>query len=113
MSFLSDPLWDTVIGVFVTVLVAVFVYLKQKNRKEIVVEIISDALVLSVGKELKDRVQVIYGDKYINDARLIVLRILNSGNVPILPSDYIEPIKFKFSKGSEILDTEVLYTEPS
>ena len=113
MTYLSDPALDTLIGIFVTILVAMVIYLLQRNRKEITFEVISDTLILSIGEEIKNKVQVIFGNKHISDARLVVFRIFNSGNVPILPTDYMENIKFTFGQKSEVLDAEILESKPT
>ncbi len=82
----------------------------QIVRKEITWKIISDTLV----SPAHDRVRVLYNDETIDDARLVILRIWNIGNVPVLPQDYENnnPIEFDFGEKAKVLDTEILRTTP-
>ena len=94
------------------------IFIPQVIRKEISWQIISNTLVSPVaGNKVKneDKVQIIYNGTPKSDARLVVVRLWNSGNVPISPQDYDNnnPIKFDFGEKAEVLDVEVLATSPS
>src|SRR5438445_4223381 len=106
MDFLRDPLWQF-IGVIVA-LIAIFLTIAQRSRKEIVYEVVSDTPILSVRGEIKDQIQVLYKGKPLADARLIILRVWNLGNTPISLNDYVEPINFDFGQKAEILDADIL-----
>src|SRR5437588_43714 len=71
-------------------------------RKEITWKIISDTLV----SPAHDRVRILYNGETIDDARLVILRIWNIGNVPVLPQDYENnnPIEFDFGEKAKVLD---------
>jgi hypothetical protein len=62
---------------------------------------------------MQGKAQVIYDGKTISDARLVVLKIWNTGNLPIVISDYDVPVKLSFGKDAEVLDFEVLETSPN
>lgn len=100
------------LGIIIAVIIAIVVYKKQ-SRKEIAYAVISNSPVISIDAGLQGKAQGIYNNKTISDARLVVLRIWNSGNLPIAPSDYNVPIKLSFGKKAEILDFEVLETNPN
>ena len=68
---------------------------------------------LSVNEEVKGEVKILYKNKSVSNVRLIILKIWNSGSTPILPQEYIDPIKFEFEENEEILDADVLETVPS
>ncbi|MGZ6356482.1 MAG: hypothetical protein ACXWOX_18060, partial [Ktedonobacteraceae bacterium] len=74
-----------------------------------------DTYKVSFQKELKDRVQLLFDKKPIENARLVLLKIWNSGNVPIQIDDYDKnnPIMFDFGEHAEILDADVLETVPT
>ncbi len=116
MTFLNNPLWQFVINVSIgllTIFVSVMIYRKQQNRRSITYRTISATSLLSVGEEVKGEVKVLYKGKAVSNVRLIILKMWNSGNMPILPQEYIEPIKFEFGDHEEILDVDVLETMPS
>jgi hypothetical protein len=106
-SWWSDPGWIGVLigilAIIVTVITSIVISQKQRMRKEITFGIISATPVLSVNEEVKSKVLVFYDGKPIRDMLLIVLRLWNSGNVSVLPTDYVETITFDFGTGAEIL----------
>jgi hypothetical protein len=111
VSVLSSPIW-AVIAAIATV-IAIFISIRQQQRKGISYKVVTDTPLLSLKEEVKGRVQVLFDAKPVGNSRLVVLKIFNSGNVPILPTDYIEPIKLGFGVNTEILDSEVLETVPT
>jgi hypothetical protein len=108
-EILRDPLWQF-IGVILAVLaigVSILIYLLQRNRKSLSYEIISNTSLLTVNEKVEGKLQILYEGTPISDAQLIVIRVLNSGNVPILETDYKLPLQFVFGKGAKILSAEV------
>lgn len=115
MQFLSNPLWqfavNAAIGLF-TIIVTIIIYRKQQNRRSVTYEIISDTPILSLKEEIKGRVQVLFDTKPVGEVRLVTLKLKNSGDMPVLPNEYIEPIKVDFGESADILDVDVLETVP-
>lgn len=118
MQFLSNPTTQfivtsilTLLGVIITAIVTIVIFRKQ-SRKEIAYAVISNSPVISIDAGLQGKAQVMYNGMAINDARLVVLRIWNSGNLPIAASDYDVPVKLSFGEKTEVLDFEVLETNP-
>src|SRR5947209_5346897 len=114
---LRDPVWQF-IGVAVALLigiVAIFIatisYRQQQRRKEITYQVISDAEIASVHKALENRIEIRLDGDPVKDARLLVLKVWNSGNSSIIAEDYFDPLKFEVIEG-KILSSEVLKTEP-
>lgn len=102
------------IGAFVTY----WIYRKQRSRKEISWQNISNTLVLpfvDVGEQVKGKLQIFFEGKPVSDLRLIVFKLWNSGNVPIDVKDYENnnPININFGEKSEILNVEILESEPN
>lgn len=119
MDIIHDPTVQFIVNVIVALLVgitavitSVAIFRLQHNRKEVTYGIISDTAILSINKEIRGKVEIRFAGKVVSDMRLTILKIWNSGNVPIVPSDYIEPLSFVF-KGGEILDSEILEVDPS
>ena len=116
MGFLSNSIWQVILNLAIgllTIIVSVLIFRKQQSRRNLTYEIISDAHILSIKAEVKDKVQILFENKLVNNVRLLIFRIWNSGNTPILPNDYIEPLSIDFGEGAEILDADVLDAFPS
>lgn len=117
-DFLHDPFGQFIIYVVVAVvvglgtsLVAIWVFRKQRSKKEISYQVISDAPIASVSKGLENRVTIHVDGKPVGTARQVVLKIRNSGNVAVSRDDYDMPINFAF-KESLAIGGDVLSTEP-
>jgi glycerol uptake facilitator-like aquaporin len=114
-----DPLYLTILGIAATLLAAIigavvayWIY-RGQTRKELSYEVITLTPILSVREEVKDRIQVLFNNKNISNVQLAILRVWNSGNIPITSSDYVEPISFGFGEKAEILDADILETIPN
>jgi hypothetical protein len=115
MEFLSNPLWQFLVNVTIAILaiiIPVLIYRKKQNQRGITYQVISNTSILNFKEDIKGRVQVLFDNKPVGDVRLVILKIWNSGNIPILPNEHIDPIKFDFGNNVEILDTDVLETVP-
>src|SRR5947208_7078313 len=101
----------TLLAAVITSFISFWIFRKQRNRKEISYEVVSNAPIASINKEVKDKVEILYEGKPVKDLSLLVLKVWNSGNVAVKPEDFIEPIKFKF-EGRTIISRDLLDTEP-
>jgi len=114
MDFLRDPIWQF-IGVIVA-LVALFssviFYIKQRSLKRFTYQIISNTSIVNIEKDLKDKLQIIFNGKAVEDAHLVILKIWNSGNASILPADFEKPINLVFGDKAEVLEVVILETFP-
>jgi hypothetical protein len=102
-----------ILGIVASIITSLLIYSNQKSTREISWSIVSDTPVLSVNKELADDLQVLFHDHPISDARLVVLRLSNTGNVPILREDFDGAIRFEFGNETKILSAELISTEPA
>src|SRR5712691_11163771 len=85
-----DTVFQLIVIAIVTLIAAIIGSLvsfgfsrKQHNRKEITYQVISDAPIVSINKALEDRVEIRLDSSPIKDARLLVLKVRNSGNVAV------------------------------
>jgi hypothetical protein len=77
MDFLRDPIWQfigVIVG-FITIIVTIVLSQRQQNRKEISYQVISDAFIISIDKEVKDRVKILFDDRPVKDMSLLILRL--------------------------------------
>lgn len=114
-EFLADPFWQFFIGAFiaiVTIAISIVIYFKQRNRKKLSYEILSCTDILSTEENIEDDVQLSYKGKIVEDVKLLVLRIFNSGNLPVVSVDYEKPISIEFGKDTGVLTAEVIKKDP-
>lgn len=115
-EFLADQMWQFIIGALiaiVTIIVSIIIYLKQRSRKRLSYEILSNTALLSVEEEIKNDIQLTYKGKVVEGVKLLVLRIFNSGNLPIVSADYERPIGIEFGKETRVLAAEVIEKNPA
>lgn len=114
MDFLRDPIWQFVgaLLALIAVLFSVYAYSRQRKRKALSYDLLTYTKVVTIGEKLRGKVQVLYDGIPVENAYLGIVRVYNSGNVPITPSDLIEPLVLSFGEQTETLGVEILDTEP-
>lgn len=114
LEIFRDPLWQfagallTLIAIFVSILL----YLRQRKRKSLSYTIVSCAPLLSVGEEIKNGLQILYNNKPIQQAHLVLIRIFNAGNTPVTTEDFEHSITLRFGERAGILTSEIVETAP-
>ena len=116
----NDPSWISIfvgaIGIVIGIIFPIiFYYRKQRTHKAITYEVISDAPIVDIDKRVKGKIKIIYNDQgnqhEIIDARLLILKIWNSGNTDVKVRDsqdtdgdrFEVPIEFQF-EGRKVLN---------
>src|SRR5260370_33571050 len=82
--------------------IAIWIYQKQRSKKEISYEIVSDAPVLSIDQKLASRVKIELDGNLVKEVTLVVFRVSNTGNTAVDDKDYKEPLMFTFSTRKNI-----------
>jgi uncharacterized membrane protein YidH (DUF202 family) len=115
LDLLRDPLWQFVgvILTVVTVVVSFLIYWLQQQRKGVTFEVISHTSLLTVREELQGKLQVLYDGEPARSLSVLVVKVWNSGNQPILPVDYERPISFCVGQPARILSADVTELEPA
>lgn len=117
-DFWHDPVILTVVGSIATIFagligafVTYWVFRKQKTKKELSYQVISDAPIASVNKDFEHRVTIQFDGQPVKDVRQVVLKLRNSGNVAVKREDYDELMQFVFP-GNELMNISIIATEP-
>jgi len=111
---LRDPLWQffaVIVGI-IAIAISIIIFYSQRQYKELSHEIISSSPLLTKSKEIEGNVQILFDNKPVNNVYLVVLKLINSGNIPISAKDYELPLSFDFGEQSNILLADVTNTEP-
>lgn len=111
IDILRDPMWQFILPML-AIVVAVVLYWKQRTRKKLSYQVISCTPLLSVEEEIEGKLKIFYEGKPVQQVHLITVKVMNSGNIPVLSTDYKRPISFSFGEDAEILTTEIAKTDP-
>jgi hypothetical protein len=101
VELLRDPAWQFV-GAVLTVLVAVAVYLLQRQTKELTFGLLSSRRPLSIDDEISSRVTVQLDGAPIGNLHLLVFGFKNSGNKAVLATDFERPLSVSFGDGTVV-----------
>lgn len=109
-KWLRDPLWQFILGTITIILTVIFFFVQQQ-RKEISYEIAQQTSLFSINEQVSGEIQVLFNEKPVENLHLIVVRLHNTGNIPVVRTDFDQPITITFQDGSEIISAEVLSEE--
>lgn len=101
-----------VIAGLVSLSLSFVISFRWRNRKEIAYEVISDVGVWKAKEEAKSRLQVFLDEQQIPDLQVVIIKIKNTGRVPILKANQAPLIKVSFEETARILDAEVTQARP-
>jgi hypothetical protein len=118
-QILRDPIWQFVGALVtctcgaITILLPILLFILQRRKKSISYEILADTALIAVGDEIiRGKLRILFEEKPVQKVSLVLFRISNAGNLPIVPSDFEKPLSFHFGKESRILSTEVTAVKP-
>jgi hypothetical protein len=98
------------LGVAAAVGLAVWTIWLQRTEKALTYGTVSRGPLVSVRDDAKGRLKIIFDAKPRKDLGLVVLRVFNSGNVPIEGEDFKRPLTFDLH--APVLGAEVVTTIP-
>jgi hypothetical protein len=103
-----DSSWQS-IGVVAAVVVAFLIH-RQQTLKALSYGVLSRPLLTTATKAVKGRVQILLDEQQIESPLLILLKIVNSGNLNIESKDLDQPLVATLN--GEILSSSISYTSP-
>jgi len=110
MDLLRDPIWQF-IGAMIgaaAILVTIYLFLLQLPRKSLSYMVLATTPLVSVEEEIRANVRITFDGKPIQDVCLVILRLANDGNIPIIASDFEQPITLSFGEGNHILSAQLI-----
>jgi len=118
LDFLKNPVVQAV-GTFlgavlavVSILLAIFLYLRSRQRKSLSYEVLSQYPLISVNDEIKGRLKILLDDISVKDVHLLIIKLINNGNVAITASDYERPLNLNFAGDAVIISADVVESNP-
>ena len=117
MDFLHDPVWTFIIGIAITAIVGaggIYATLWVRNRKALSYEVVSDVPLVTVShganNSVTEDIEILYKGNPVHDVRSVTVRVWNSGNVPVVPDDYVRNFGLRFS--GNLLASDVIESIP-
>ncbi len=92
---------------------AYFVYRRQKNTKSLTYEVLSNYRLITVDSKYRSQFKILFKNDEVENVNLFVIRIKNTGNIPIEKKDFDKPIKIEFMGDSRIIFGEILEQSPN
>jgi hypothetical protein len=105
MELLQDPFWQ-VLGVIATIVLGILALVFPfvlRDRKALTYETLSNTQFVTVDHRVASRTQVLFDGHSVSDVRVIVLKVYNSGTLPILPQDFVEQVAIDFGPNAQIM----------
>ncbi len=110
-DILHDTAWQFVVLVCLTTLGVFFSWL-QYERKSLRWLELANTTLLTVDDELKGNIQLLYDNTPIKDVRLVLLRLLHTGNREIKPGDFIQLLSVGFGPNAKVLSATISAAQP-
>lgn len=83
-----------------------------RNRKRLSYEVISNVSVISATEEIRDEVEILYKSTPVKNVRLVVIKLVNDGYLPIKKEEFDNWVRFSFPKG-KVLSAEKVKFHPN
>ena len=114
IEILEEQFWQfvSIFLAIIAIIITIALYRLQRKNKELSYDIITSTAILSIDEGVKDKFKILYESKEIKNSHMLIIKIKNTGNIPILESEYQKPIVIKFGKKTRILSTEIIETSP-
>ncbi|WP_174732993.1 hypothetical protein [Mesobacillus harenae] len=101
-----------IIGIITAIAIAVVSYIKNRTKKELSYSVLSSTSLLIKDEALKNRMKLLLdGVEVKGEVHLVLIKLANTGNVPIKPTEFTEDLKI-ISRGA-IIVAEVKETNPA
>jgi hypothetical protein len=114
LRFLFDP--QFLISSFIAIVAPLVVYLlelRNRTQKRLSYDLVSVVSLLSIKDEIKHRVKILVDDRLVDDIYIVVINLINSGNVPIANEDYERPLNLNFRYDSKIISADFVSSNRS
>lgn len=100
------------IATAIGVVVSIILWTLSQRRKALKFQVLRREALVNLRGKTKKRLDVRFDGQPVHDAHLVVVRVVNTGHLPIAPGDYQSEPAICVSGGSTILTADVTETNP-
>lgn len=92
--------------------VSTCLWILAQKRKDLAYEVMTSHSLMEVSGNARHLLDVCFNGHHVKDVAVVLVRIVNSGHLPILPGDYQSRLTISPGVGTKVLYAEVTDTEP-
>jgi hypothetical protein len=97
----------------VAIIAAYNIFFLGRPLKALQIVIDTASPLVNIRPEASGTIQILYNGQAVTNPELLQIEIRNSGNQPILVSDYSRPLLFSFNPQDEIINVAIINSKPS
>lgn len=114
LDVLRDPVWQFIGALLAlsAIAVAIWIYVLQKPKKRLLIERVVRVPLITLNAGAAPGLQITMNGRIIGQATVVLVRITNIGNTPLLAADFESPISLEFEQNAIILDAHISESEP-
>lgn len=101
----------SLIGIGVAILIAFWVNSRLK-KKELTYMVLAEEPLFSVKQEIKDRIKITLDEKDVKALSFVLIRVRNSGRIPIEVAHFTEPLRLKFAEVVTVISADMVNAVP-
>jgi hypothetical protein len=98
---------------FIGICVSIILWNLNQKRKALSFAILWNRPLLNLKGVTREQMDIFFKGKQVSEADLIVVRVFNSGHLPINTADYQTALALELEPGATILDANVIETLPA
>jgi hypothetical protein len=108
--------WGTyIVGIMtiaISIWVSIYIFIKQKKSKKLGFITMLNYNMFNIKEIVKEKISITYAGEKAEYLRLIILKIVNNGDLPIIKTDFENEIQIIFNKNSKLIDAEIIQKSP-
>ena len=113
-NLFSDQSWQIINAILTLVAIGISIYIfRKQNIKRSLAYIVTERNLLKISEKIKDKIEIRYDNKLLKSAHLIILQVINNGNVEIRADDFDSPLSFNFDEDTTIISTQIIEKNPA
>ncbi len=101
------------LATMVGIMVSVYLWILNQKRKRLSYRVLSCGPILRVKGSSRKHLSVAFDGTSVDDACLIIVRLTNSGHLPVTAADYTTDLSINFNPGSSVLMADVALASPA
>lgn len=98
---------------FIGICVSIILWNLNQKKKALSYAVLWNRPLLNLKGVAREQMDIFFKGKQVSEADLIVVRIFNSGHLPVNTGDYQTPLALELEPGASILDANVIETLPA